>query len=304
MKKSTIICLLALCAGSMIISGYNTGAGTHGWDCTGAETGLGNPSGCTNGGCHTLSTTITVALELDSAGVATTHYVGGMSYTVKITGTNTSTTSLPKFGLQIGCIKGSTAVTTPVNAGTWPAPYPANTHFAAPQAGNFVVGVVEHNTPITATTGTGGSGTTYSKTFNWVAPATGTGTVSFWSCLNAVNGNGSDTGDKFNKQHIVINEWPLGVGVNNLNPVHDLNISMFPNPAVDQLTLSFTLENQAMVKIKVYDVTGKEVLNVNAERMDPGQQSVKINTSSLLKGIYFVNVSVDGISSSKKLIIQ
>src|ERR1035437_2810016 len=131
MKKNTFIFLLAACAGSLIISGYHGGAGNNGYDCTGAETGLGNFAGCT-GGCHAASTSITVALELDSAGVPTTNYIGGMAYTVKITGTNTSTAPLPKYGFQIGSIKGGTTLVTPVNAGTWGPAYPAGTHYAVP----------------------------------------------------------------------------------------------------------------------------------------------------------------------------
>lgn len=205
MKKTTFVYLLALCGMTLIICSYAGGAGGHNIEGTGAETGLGNSAGCGQG-CHTLGTTTTITLELDSAGIPTTRYVGGMTYTVKLTGKNTSTTSLPKFGFQIGSIVGSTAVTTPVNAGTWNAPFPTNTKYTAPKAGKFVVGIVEQTTALAATTGTGGNGTTYVQTFNWTAPAAGTGTISFWAALNAVNNNGGDSGDKYNTGHITINE--------------------------------------------------------------------------------------------------
>src|ERR1019366_7481626 len=201
MKKHTFVYLIAICAGSLVISGYHSGAGNNGYDCTGAETGLGNSAGCSGGnGCHSPSATtaITVALELDSAGVATTHYKGGVTYTIKLTGTNTSTTSLPKFGFEVGSVKGSTSVVTPVNAGTFATPYPANTHYAAPNQ-YMVVGVVEQSATLAATTGTGGSGTKYVESFTWTAPVAGTGTISFWGVINAVNGNGSsDSGEHWN----------------------------------------------------------------------------------------------------------
>jgi hypothetical protein len=205
MKKITFVYLLALCAGSLMICSYAGGASSHNIEGTGAETGLGNSAGCGTG-CHTSATTTTIALELDSAGISTTRYVAGMTYTVKLTGKNTSTTSLPKFGFQIGSIVGASAVAAPVNAGTWKAPFPASTKYVAPKAGQFVVGVVEQTAAIAATSGTGGNGTTYVETFNWTAPASGTGTISFWAALNAVNGNGSDTGDKYNTGHISITE--------------------------------------------------------------------------------------------------
>jgi len=205
MRKATIIYLLGLLGISLIVCSYAGGATSHNIEGTGAETGLGNSAGCGQG-CHTLGTTTTISIELDSAGVPTTQYVGGMTYTVKLTGKNTSTTSLPKFGFQIGCIVGSAAATTPVNAGSWVAPYPTKTTYVAPKAGKFVVGIIEQTSAITATSGTGGNGTTYVETFNWKAPVAGTGTISFWAVLNAVNGNNNDTGDKYNTGHVSITE--------------------------------------------------------------------------------------------------
>lgn len=205
MRKTTFVYLIALCAGTLMICSYAGGAGGHNIEGTGAETGLGNSAGCGRG-CHTAATTTTVTLELDSAGVSTTRYVGGMTYKVRLTGKNTSTTSLPKFGFQIGSIVGAVATTTPVNAGTWTAPFPTNTKYVAPKAGKFVVGIVEQTAPITATSGTGGNGTTYVQTFNWTAPVAGTGTISFWAVINAVNGTGGDSGDKYNTNHLSITE--------------------------------------------------------------------------------------------------
>lgn len=220
MKKFTFVYLVALCGISLIICSYGNGAANHNIEGTGAETGLGNSAGCGQG-CHSSGTTITISIELDSAGVPTSRYVAGMNYTVKLTGKNTSNTSLPKFGFQIGSIVGASALTTPVNAGTWKAPFPTNTKYVAPKAGQFVVGVVEQTAAISATTGTGGNGTTYVQTFNWTAPASGTGTISFWAALNAVNGNGNDTGDRYNTGHVAITELipvaPLKVTTTSVN---------------------------------------------------------------------------------------
>ena len=93
MKRKSILFIALLSALSIVLSSYYTGVGTsYGLDCTGAETGLNNPMGCSlSGSCysHTLNQTrINVSLELDSAGAPTTHYIGGLTYTVKLTGIN------------------------------------------------------------------------------------------------------------------------------------------------------------------------------------------------------------------------
>src|ERR1035437_7106101 len=93
MKKTTFIYLLAACAGSLIISGYNAGAGSTGFDCTGADTGAGDPAGCSGIACHAsaASSDITISVEFDSAGVPASHYSGGMNYTIKLSGANIGT---------------------------------------------------------------------------------------------------------------------------------------------------------------------------------------------------------------------
>ncbi len=207
-NKFLLVLFTGLTAG-ITFSSYNSGAGAGGgYDCTGAESGLQNPTGCRS--CHgnTAASTIGVTIELDSAGTPVTSYYSGVNYTVKLSGINNGSTSLPRFGFQMTCVKGATSAVTPTNAGTWATNgLPANTRYSAASAGNYVVNMVEQSTRILATTGTGGSGTTYVESFSWTAPAAGTGVISFFAVLNAVNNNGQDdSNDKWNTAHLVINE--------------------------------------------------------------------------------------------------
>lgn len=68
------------------------------------------------------------------------------------------------------------------------------THTATPSG----ITVVEQNSPLGATSGSGGAGTTYVVTVPWTAPASGTGNVSLRGVINAVNGGAADAGDKWN----------------------------------------------------------------------------------------------------------
>lgn len=288
MKKTNFLLLIAAGICYFIITGYDNGPGTNGWDFTGAETGLGNPAGCTN--CHgaTATSGINISMELDSAGIPTTKYKGGMSYTVKLTGINNTSFSLPKFGFQIGSIEGSSALQTPVNAGTWTTPLPANTHIANPQSGNFVVRLVEHTIPLSTTTGTGGNGSTYEITFDWTAPDSGTGTVSIWAALNLINGNGNTSGDKWNTNHIVIDEWQTGsTGISSLEK-NLLEVNIFPNPfseyAVVRITNDYEFANEKL-ELKIYNVLGREVKNFNPQTLN-----FKLGRNDLPNGIYFYQV--------------
>ena len=244
----------------LIMCSYNSGPASHGYDCTGAETGLQNPKGCKN--CHgsLASSTTQITLELDSVGIPTSHYTGGMTYAIKLIGTNNSSVKLPDFGFQMACIKGSSALVTPVNAGSWIAPFPLNTHHSNPSAGNYVTSIVEHSTPIFASTGGGVTGSTYTRTFNWTAPVSGSGTVSFWAVLNLTNANGKDdAGDKWNTNQLIVPEWPISTEVSNLN--EKMEINLFPNPAEDHFNLNLRNLKSGIYTLSVYDLSGRMIEN-------------------------------------------
>ena len=271
-------------------SSYLAGPATQGFDCTGAETGLSNPAGCSASGssCHstTATTGITVAIELDSAGIAKHYYIGGHTYTVKITGTNTTASTLPKFGFQLTAIKGSAAVVTPVNAGTWSATVPASTSYNAAIGGSYVCNLVEHSAPLNPTTGTGGTGSTIVESFTWTAPVAGTGTISFWGAVNAVNNDGlADVADKWNTTHIAIPEGPNAAGVAIVDK--EMNISVYPNPVTNILNLQAA--HPGTYTVIAYGLNGRNMLT---EQMNGDR--ISINTSNWANGFYTIVVEKEG----------
>jgi hypothetical protein len=74
------------------------------------------------------------------------------------------------------------------------------------------------------------------------------------------------------------------------------NISMFPNPVSDMLTITSATEMDA---ISIYNVIGQEVLNVNVNA-----DNKVLNVSSLEDGIYLVKVISGGKISTSKFIKQ
>ena len=187
MKKKYILVPIIALMGYCSLTSYQAGPGLSSLERTGAS---GGTTGCAGGGCHGSSAGIGVTVELLSGTTPVTTYTAGASYTVRVTGTYTSssstTASLPKFGYQVSAMRtGSTTA----NAGTW-GTAPASSH-AATAAG---INLIEQSTGITATTGGGAPGSTYVISVPWTAPAAGTGSVTLRSVINAVNGNGSADG--------------------------------------------------------------------------------------------------------------
>jgi type IX secretion system substrate protein len=293
-KKILLFTGAALIAVMALTSGKNGAGHEAGYNCTGSETGLGNAKGCSSTGasCHGTAGSptpgITVAVELDSAGIPTTHYKAGKTYTVKITGVNTTSNVLPKFGFQVSCIKGSDSVTTPVNAGTFASTgLPTNVRYTGailtPTA-FFAANLVEHSDPITATSGAGGSGTTYAESFSWTAPAAATGTISFWAALNAVDGDDhAGATDKWNTAKAVISEWPSYLSIAETAPA--FSIKAFPNPVSSNLNVQIDNAATDSYTLYIFSLDGKIISNERAE-VSGNNPMISIGTAGWTPGIY------------------
>lgn len=83
---------------------------------------------------------------------------------------------------------------------------------------------------------------------------------------------------------------------------NSINMDVFPNPAIDKTTISFELNNEAMVQLFLTDLTGKVVYTSNLKGVH-GTQKVEINTSLLSEGIYLMNVEMDGSVFTQKLVV-
>jgi hypothetical protein len=130
------------------------------------------------------------------------------------------------------------------------------------------------------------------------------------------------TGYKSVMVRFMFQEDPGGVGFGNRfyldeimwSSVHDVGINeltksvrlqLYPNPTNSESTLKFRLDDAASVNVEVVDVLGRKALPDYQSTLTPGEHSVVINKGNTLsKGIYFINMSLNGAKMSKKLIIQ
>lgn len=184
MKKRFIL-LPIVCLGAYVLMTSNTsGPGLVSLE---ERTGVTGAANCSSGsGCHlsiSSSTGLSETVTLMSGSSVVTSYTPGSSYTIRISATNLSTSTLPRFGYQVS------ARSSGGNAGTMMAP--SGSHISSPSG----VTVCEHSSPILCTTGSGGSGTTYVIDVPWTAPAAGTGSVTLRATVNAVNFTGGSDGD-------------------------------------------------------------------------------------------------------------
>ncbi len=76
---------------------------------------------------------------------------------------------------------------------------------------------------------------------------------------------------------------------------------LYPNPAVDQLEIQFSSNNNQTLKFSIYDSFGREVLQNYIYTMN-GYQVQKVNISDLVSGLYLFKISIAGINSTKVFI--
>jgi hypothetical protein len=240
---------------------------------TGAK---GSSAGCS---CHTSNTPATnITFELDSAGVPVTQYVGGMSYTLKVKGTNSS--NLPYYGFELAIVKGSGSAQT--QAGTWGT---VTTPAGKTQTRTMsTLSIIEHNQPIAITAATN----TYDIVVPWTAPAAGAGTVSVYCTLNAVNGTGGTGGDAPNNKSVSFTEETVVPNsVNNVSA--NLAVTVYPNPTHSSLNINLQNANNDAYTLQVFDMSGKLLHNeaFNAS----GNYTHIINTQTFANGMYLLQLS-------------
>ncbi len=104
--------------------------------------------------------------------------------------------------------------------------------------------------------------------------------------------------------------------VNTLTAVHEINNKIpedfilsqnYPNPFNPSTTIGYALPKQSNVRLKVYDILGKEVASLVDETQSAGTYKVQwkgLNNKgeNLTSGIYLYKLSVDGKSFSRKML--
>ncbi|MCY7409367.1 MAG: PKD domain-containing protein [Chitinophagales bacterium] len=120
-------------------------------------------------------------------------------------------------------------------------------------------------------------------------------TGSYQVCLIAYDSCSSDTMCK------VVKIVPVGVGaIKNL--VNQFEV--YPNPATDHATVSFSVLQAQEIKIVLEDVNGRVIKIIYDKNIVAGKYSEKIELSDLSKGIYLLRMQSQFYQTAKKLIVQ
>jgi hypothetical protein len=241
------------------------------------------PGDCT--GCHSISMAGTaipqIQISASPAFGAGNTFVPGTTYTISYT-----VTGYPKFGFDLEILNNTTPAAT--DAGTFANV--SNCRITPAQDGGHPTNV-SHSMAMW-------SGT--SSSFNWTAPASGPAYL-YTTALGA-DGDGGTMGDKPVSIAMTLTNAPLGIVGNGAGKI---NLNVFPNPASSEVHLNYILEKQSQVSIGIYDLRGQLVAGLFEGNLEAGEQRFNSSIpSTLSKGIYVLQLRVDGLSAQKKMVIR
>lgn|SRR5690606_13674790 len=75
----------------------------------------------------------------------------------------------------------------------------------------------------------------------------------------------------------------------------------FPNPFNSSTKINFSLEKGGLVELKIYDLLGKERVQLINDYKEGGEHSVDFNAIDLNSGCYFYTLLVDGMPVTRKM---
>ena len=95
-------------------------------------------------------------------------------------------------------------------------------------------------------------------------------------------------------------------GINAESVLLDMDYELmqnYPNPFNPSTEISFKIENNADVKLTVFNSNGETVVRLADGKMEKGLHRVNFDATKLNSGVYFYQLDVNGMKSTKKMVL-
>ena len=127
--------------------------------------------------------------------------------------------------------------------------------------------------------------------FQWTAPSAGAGEVTFYGSIIVGKLNTKTT-------TMTVSQSTVGISENN-----QAGFTLFPNPAHQQINISFSLDLPGKVSLDLLNVNGERLLNLMEEPLSAGDIT-RTFTISQPAGLYFIRMKSGEKNQIRKIIIQ
>jgi hypothetical protein len=134
-------------------------------------------------------------------------------------------------------------------------------------------------------------------TQDWIAPASGTGEITFYAAVNQTNNDNSANNDLIYLSTLTAAEASVGID----EYYDELILQISPNPFTSSTTLSYTLDRPENIRFTVYNLQSQIVYKVQEER-EKGEQQLQWKADGLPAGLYFFRIQIGGKVGSGKIV--
>ena len=77
----------------------------------------------------------------------------------------------------------------------------------------------------------------------------------------------------------------------------------YPNPFNPTTNIKLQIPESGLVKLVVFDVTGREVAELVNETLGAGEYKVDFNASGFTSGVYFYKLTSAGFTETKRMVL-
>jgi hypothetical protein len=115
-----------------------------------------------------------------------------------------------------------------------------------------------------------------------------------------------DVGNKFSpySNNVGVRAEQLGKKFYAQDKPDDYNLNQnYPNPFNPTTKITYSIKEDGLVSLKVYDILGKEVVTLVNENKPAGNYEVEFNASQLPSGMYIYKIQTNNFSDTKKMIL-
>lgn len=263
MKKLYYLVIPALAVGFVTLMAAFSGEGLK--SSGGAPAGYTNSPADGQNCSHCMGGTAAPVTGWITSDIPVTGYVPGNTYTVFVTASGTG-----KKGFQVSPQDDAGNLIGTLTAGT----------------GNKLVG---SNKYVTHNAAQNGDPATWS--FQWTAPSTGAGVVTFYGSIAVGKTNTKTTTMTVSQSTVGMEEQGRAF------------VSVFPNPASERINVSFNMEKEGDAAFQLLDARGRQVKNLGNETVPSGPISRTFDIDQPA-GIYFLRLITAGTAHVSKIIVN
>jgi hypothetical protein len=249
------------------------------------STGAPNELTCAQSGCHSdASVNDGAGINTITFGNSETHYEPGNTYQIKV---NVKKTGIKKFGFEIVALRDKVNS----NAGQFVITNSTRTHTTVDGVRTYVT----HTANGTIPTATGEN----EWTFNWKAPTTDLGRVTFYLATNCTNADNTNQDDEIFLSKLTIHS-PSTVGIEEPG-ISAAKINVYPNPSSDFISIDYLQAESCFTTVSIVNTEGKVVKTIYKGMEHAGEKNLRCSVDDLPPGYYFVTICSKGANATQSI---